>query len=401
MPITLGCPSCGKRFRARDESAGKRVKCPYCQAAVQVPMSDEADPAGASAAPLAPPSATDSGPLFPTSPARPTPPKSAELPPATYSPPAPVVATPDDWGTEGAAPAGGGAGARGRGEPPPPMRDRRDRPRPAPRPAPAPASTPSGSRKTPEQIAAKHWASLRRGLFWVMFALFWFALPGFVEFGKAVYMRTEGPLPKGEGWIKIDGYVNTPDRDAIQLGKRDEINIAAYGIPCFIGAFALVLGRIVSSGAPRASGSRALFGLSGLLTLLAAVSAVASIGLTWILQPVEGQYAKFAAILGGILAEYWFLTGLTASGLALNRPKAARAVGFIGFVVALLVVAVMYGWGYYVKEWRPKQPNEDWLLGEKAAPMLGWLLLIVVYCRAVRIVRSAARAFIDSVGETE
>ena len=41
MPITLGCPSCGKRFRARDESAGKKVKCPYCQAAVPVPTAEE------------------------------------------------------------------------------------------------------------------------------------------------------------------------------------------------------------------------------------------------------------------------------------------------------------------------------------------------------------------------
>ncbi|MBX9581755.1 MAG: hypothetical protein K2X87_15740, partial [Gemmataceae bacterium] len=45
MPITLTCPSCTKRFRARDESAGKRVKCPFCQAAVGVP--DEA-PGGSS-----------------------------------------------------------------------------------------------------------------------------------------------------------------------------------------------------------------------------------------------------------------------------------------------------------------------------------------------------------------
>src|SRR5262249_61082132 len=47
MPITLGCPSCGKRFRARDESAGKRVKCPYCQAAVPVPSAEEAASAAA------------------------------------------------------------------------------------------------------------------------------------------------------------------------------------------------------------------------------------------------------------------------------------------------------------------------------------------------------------------
>ena len=47
MPITIGCPACGKRFRARQESAGKRVRCPYCQAAVPVPSEEESQTAGA------------------------------------------------------------------------------------------------------------------------------------------------------------------------------------------------------------------------------------------------------------------------------------------------------------------------------------------------------------------
>src|SRR5215218_3038660 len=89
MPITLGCPSCGKRFRARDESAGKRVKCPFCQAAVPVPTSDEARSAGA-----------------PT-----------ETVPA--APPAPVpAATPDEWGTSDPAP--GPAFSLLADDPPPP-----------------------------------------------------------------------------------------------------------------------------------------------------------------------------------------------------------------------------------------------------------------------------------------
>ena len=36
VPITLGCPSCSKRFKARGESAGKRVKC-KCGTMLQVP----------------------------------------------------------------------------------------------------------------------------------------------------------------------------------------------------------------------------------------------------------------------------------------------------------------------------------------------------------------------------
>jgi phage FluMu protein Com len=36
MPITLNCP-CGKILRVADQHAGKRVKCPVCQAVSTVP----------------------------------------------------------------------------------------------------------------------------------------------------------------------------------------------------------------------------------------------------------------------------------------------------------------------------------------------------------------------------
>jgi hypothetical protein len=39
MPIEVRC-ECGKRLRARDGSAGKRVKCPACGAAVSVPAGE-------------------------------------------------------------------------------------------------------------------------------------------------------------------------------------------------------------------------------------------------------------------------------------------------------------------------------------------------------------------------
>ena len=37
MPLTLNCPKCSKAFRVRDEAIGQRVRCPTCQAIVQVP----------------------------------------------------------------------------------------------------------------------------------------------------------------------------------------------------------------------------------------------------------------------------------------------------------------------------------------------------------------------------
>lgn len=40
MPILLAC-ACGKKMKARDELAGKKVKCPGCGAAVAVPLPEE------------------------------------------------------------------------------------------------------------------------------------------------------------------------------------------------------------------------------------------------------------------------------------------------------------------------------------------------------------------------
>ena len=37
MPISCQCPSCGKRLKARDSAAGKKVKCPDCGAAISIP----------------------------------------------------------------------------------------------------------------------------------------------------------------------------------------------------------------------------------------------------------------------------------------------------------------------------------------------------------------------------
>jgi hypothetical protein len=42
MPIDIVCPSCGKRLKAPDTAAGKRVKCPQCSAAVPVPAAPAA-----------------------------------------------------------------------------------------------------------------------------------------------------------------------------------------------------------------------------------------------------------------------------------------------------------------------------------------------------------------------
>ena len=38
MPIEVQCPGCGKRLRAADTAAGKKVRCPACSTAVEIPL---------------------------------------------------------------------------------------------------------------------------------------------------------------------------------------------------------------------------------------------------------------------------------------------------------------------------------------------------------------------------
>ncbi|MBP3960363.1 hypothetical protein J8F10_34475 [Gemmata sp. G18] len=407
MPITLGCPSCGKRFRARDESAGKRVKCPYCQAAVPVPTAEESAEAGAPTAPL-PPVAP------PPHPRALLPRRRAPRPPR----PAPV-ASPEDWGAvpSGLAPTAPVPTAPPRAfnpalAPPPefnPEPDQEPEPKPLPtrergakpRPKPAkPEPKPSAPRTetTPDQVLAKRWAAVRRGLFWVQFALLFVALLGFVGFGKAVYTRAVGELPKGEGWVKIDGYINSGGPDAIPLTKTEEIDILTYGVPVFMAGFLLTIGRLFSSGGPRNSGSRGLFALSGLLALVSFVALLSHAVCKKAQFTEEAKYALTAFLLCAPLAEFWFLTALTASGLALKRPAVARAVGFFGFLCALIPVLVLFGLDQYKIHLQPQiQPAEDRLMYEQAALLIGWLILVGAYWRAVRGVRVAARDFIRTV----
>ncbi|MDY3557881.1 hypothetical protein R5W23_005730 [Gemmata sp. JC673] len=422
MPITLGCPSCGKRFRARDESAGKRVKCPYCQTAVPVPLPEEGaaptvpvEPAPSPPPPRpAPPRPAFESDLLPPSQPRPAPSRPPVAPVRANRPEQP--AAPADWGALPTEPAVTGPVPTAPSRPfpsapppelepdpdaPPPAPKRGDRGgKPRPKPA-APEPKKKAAEKSPEQVLAKKWASVRRGLFWVRFSLLFVALLGFVEFGKAVYTRSVGELPKGEGWVQIDGYINSGGPNSIPLSKTDEINLATYGLFGALAGFLMVIGRLFSGGAPRNSGAGGMFALSGLLTLVAFVSVPVWIVCEKVPFPEEVRYARLALLVSAPLAEFWFLTALTASGLALKRPKVARQVGWLGFLFALIPVLVIVGWEQYVIHGRPKKPDADWLLYEQAAILMGWLIVVVGYWRAVGGVRRGALEFIRSVEDKD
>jgi hypothetical protein len=383
MPITLGCTSCGKRFRARDESAGKRVKCPFCQSAVDVPAAGGAHQPAARTEEV-PPAAAFAPPV----------PEPALPPPES----APVAATtPSDWGaSEPAAPPK----IFLEDEPfvPPP---RNAKPLP-PVEKKAPAVKPAATEKTPEQRAASAWRKARGGLFWVRFALCWLALVGLVPVGKMAFEKWGEPLPAGEGWVKIDGYVNAGN-GTITLDKRDEIDLLAYGVPALLGGLALVFGRLTGGAAPRSSGAKGMFALSGLATLIALAGLATWTVCLRLAEPEISRYAVLAMVLGGGLAELWFLLALAAAGGSLLYPRAPRAVGFYVLLLGLGGLAVTVGWEEYHKHgWElgvPKVKDADWLLYEAGAKALGWLILVWAYWRSVGAVRRGIREFVTRANE--
>ena len=380
MPITLGCPSCGKRFRAREESSGKKVKCPFCQAAVPVPNSDESPSSG--------------GPADGPSP-------SGVMGTLTFgnpnAPSGPVpAASPDAWGA--ADPV----------KPPTPMEDPipfapipgPSRVRPLPPPPPGKPARPAKGTRSPEEQAVSAWKKARGGLFWVHFALFWFAVLAVIPVGKIVYERGVGPLPKGEGadWVKYDDVINAPGENAVQISKEEMVDLLAYGVPVLLGGLALAFGRVTAGAAPRSSGAKGLFAFSGLIALLALAGYITSVVCERVAYREIGGYSLWTARLGVVLGEFWFLLALAAAGATLRRPASVRTVGLFSLMAGLGVAIYFVGWDVYLQKigpeiGRPKklEAGSDWLFYEAAATLLGWLILIGTYWRAVGGVRAAIK----------
>ena len=251
-----------------------------------------------------------------------------------------------------------------------------------------------GLTKTPEELAASGWKKTRAGLCWVLLGLFFLVipgvvgLPGYVGFGKIVYTRaTQQELPTGKGWIEIPGYVNTDDAP-IQMTKIEQLDVALFGFPILLAGLCLTIGRLKCRAAPRNSGARGMFFCSGVFTMLALVALVMA-AICDRYKPydrdfqVRYYYFGLGFLVTVSLAEFWFLTSLTACGATLKRPRTARAVGVLGFVVALTALVPTVGLPFYYDydHLRPKGADltADWKLYEQSAVMIGWLLVIGVY----------------------
>ncbi|VTU00452.1 unnamed protein product [Gemmataceae bacterium] len=426
MPITLGCPSCGKRFRARDESAGKRVKCPYCAEPVPVPTGDEQEQAQHEQAQqqMQQRSPLDDDDGIGTVPTRQNP-----------QPGGPTVASPTDWGADSPPP---------RPSPFPPVQNAPPGPAPvfppvrAPSspgfdpfpklpPAAAPASAAGRSRESmtrlggaagrplgtgvgagpigaspmgpAEPLAIPGWKKARRGMYWVLLGLFVLALPAFVGFAKAACAKGGVALPRGPGgdWVSIAGYVNTTDPNSIMLSKEELVNLAGYGVPVVLGGLFLSLGRLACGGVPRSSGAKGMFILSGLATPFAVAALLGAAGCDKLAMREEYPYFRYAFLILAVAAEFWFLAGLVSAGVTLKRPQAARAVGLLGLVVAVAAAVATIGWMAYEKRFQPRPVTDAVRMYEQAALMVGWLLVLGAYWRAVRSTRGAISEYLETV----
>lgn len=276
---------------------------------------------------------------------------------------------------------------------PAPIPNRKGGARPAAAPRPAAAAI------SPEGQTAAAWRKTRSGLCIILLGLLFLTVPGFVGFGKIIYGRSVAALPEGEGWVSIPGYVNDNAPNSIRMSKREQLDVALYALPVVLGGLCIMFGRLTCGAAPRTSGSGGLFACSGLFTLLGLASLVAAAACDMLLFKESYAYTATGFVILAGLAEFWFFTGLTACGLVLKRPGVARAVALAGFLFALTAAIPTVGWKLYNSQgWRPQPLNDDWLLYEQAGVMLGWLLLIGGYWRAVRIVRVAIRDHLDGNG---
>jgi hypothetical protein len=197
-------------------------------------------------------------------------------------------------------------------------------------------------------------------------------------------------------WFKIERVLNTPGENAVSLTKPEVIDLLAFGVPVLLGGLSLAFGRVSASAAPRNSGAKGLFALSGLLTLVALAGGIMFAVCQRVAYNEVAGYAWWAAVLGTGIAEFWFLIGLVAAGAMLRRPAMVRAAGLHAFCIGLGVAFYFFGWELLLAKLgpeigRPKHPEagSDWLMYEASALLLGWLILIGGAWRSVSGVRAA------------
>ncbi len=336
MPITLICSQCQKPFAARDESAGRKVRCPACGAILAVPA-----PKGSTAS-AGPPSSQQDFSLPPPPPGRASGGDDFNFAgqrqaPDTIQPD--LVADP---------PRAASSGFPGR-NPQPSRGDDAD------------------TQMFAEEDAGK-WRAARRGLSRMQWAAFLFFMPILAEFGTLIYkvLMTEDDGGLGEGYLDIG------------LTLDQEILLGVAAIFGGLGVLLNFFGKFSACSAPRASmAGRTLAGsFFFYLIALVGVGIVVAAHITAQQMPVaeenrpqqlewyipafdevpEEALAKasplnqdwFPAVpvgahlfvIGLFMSEILLLLGLAQMGAALHERRAGNGVGRI---VSLLGLTALVG----------------------------------------------------------
>ena len=367
MPITLSCPKCKKPFRVRDESIGRKVRCPRCAAALQVPGS--LVPVGAVSAEM---DGLKFGPLSVAESEAPT--VRTEAPPRPLEEPVTETGKPGSYADLGigpeeendvfvSAPRSGIPGTTGSTQPVDragPAVD--EAPTAVTRPAdqepagtaplrPAPARAPKGRARTVVGLAAPGDVSqLSSGLRLVQFGMLLLLVPFFAYFGESVYFMLFPLTDK----VVEDSFLLLPlvDRTpAGLLGVKNlslwhEIRLLYVGLPLLLFFFLAIPGRIRCLRAPAVTQSRGLAIAAVAMTCLGFM-AVALYLVCEVLAVQGTSYrelewtAGMAALGTLVLAEVWFCMFVAQLGWPLGSPGLPREVAWFAGMVILVPLAIL------------------------------------------------------------
>lgn len=328
MPIKVTCSNCGGVLHAPDDAGGKKGRCPTCGNVLPIPA--EA-PRVAAAPPV------------PDAPGTKAHARSQSF--GEFSPGTPT----DGFPTANPARPSAVAEKRRASVPlPPPSVD-------------SPRNRGSfGSKVDSQEGGSKGWKRVSRGLWWVRAGVFFLLLPFVLLNGLKVYEHLAKPLP-----VKDPGYAGIA-----WLSSKQEIELAAIGVPLILGLPMLLLGRLGASNAPKRARTGGLASFAAFATLVAVIGGVMFLmpAVAMVVTEEPGKSPPFLIKLqnqpaywqmfttadteglmqrGGILlgffglalAELWFLASVGRMGTALDSPKLASRATRLTVLFGLFLVA--------------------------------------------------------------
>ena len=345
MPLTLNCPKCRKPFRVRDDAAGQKVRCPNCQAVLQVPGTPKpAEATTAATAPVPPVREPAPAPSPPTEPLSPRAAARARADEDDTQAAHPVLARDEDEEKDDDTVR---VPERGRGRHHRADREAVDLDEAAEtaKPGPGRDKTKKVAKRKPEEEpedpeeVIDGWDRVYRGLGRVSIGLFLLLIPSIAYFAKAVMYLMQGEEKKPEpGFLGISG-----------MHLWDDILLLAIGGSGLLAFLLLLLGRGACARAPRSSHAGGLAKGSLFFTLLTFI-ALGGAGAAYLMpklgliEPVSGEITTItflAAAMFALIAEGWFGLFLAQIGWPLDRPKLAKEVALFGLVVVVLAVGVV------------------------------------------------------------